>query len=96
MAHLHVKATVADYDEWKADFEGYHTRRAEHGGTSYQLFRATDDPDEVVVLIEFDDEASARSWTEYLDAEGELTDPEMTDVELTYLELVEHERLASP
>lgn len=94
MAYLHVKATVEDYEEWKSDFEHYHAQRAEHGGQSYQLFQTTDVPNEIIVLIEFDNEENARGWTEYLQGEEEtLAEPEMSGVELSYLGLVEHEEL---
>lgn len=93
MAYLHVKSTVEDYDEWKSDFEGYHAQRAEHGGQSYQLFQTTDDPNEIIVLIEFDDEESARGWNEYLQGEEELSEPEMSSVEISYLDLIEHKQL---
>lgn len=94
MAYLHVKTTVNDFDEWKADFERYHSRRAEHGGKSYQLFQSTGDENEIVVLIEFDTEENARAWNDYLVGEGELTEPEMTDVEISYLDLTEQKTLS--
>lgn len=89
MAYLHVKTTVNDFDEWKADFERYHSRRAEHGAKNYQLLQSTDNPNEIVVLIEFDTEENARAWNEYLVDEGGLTEPEMMDVEITYLDQTE-------
>lgn len=94
MAYLHVKATVADYDEWKADFERYHSLRADFGGKGYQLLRATDNPNEIVVLIEFDSEEHAREWTNYLKSEGELTEPEMK-AEASYLDMVEQKQLSA-
>jgi heme-degrading monooxygenase HmoA len=89
VAYLHVKATVDDFETWKSAFEAYHTRRAEFGGLRYQLYRTTENPNEIVVIIEFDDEESARAWNEYLLSRGELTDPEMRDVEVSYLSSVE-------
>jgi heme-degrading monooxygenase HmoA len=77
----------------ESDFEGYHTQRGEHGGQSYQLFQATDDPNEITVLIEFDNEENARGWTEYLQSKKYLIEPEMSNIEISYLDLVEHEQL---
>ncbi|WP_254279241.1 antibiotic biosynthesis monooxygenase [Haloarcula marina] len=94
MAYMHVKATVDDVDEWRADFEGYHSRRAEYGGQRYQLFQSTDSPNDIVVLIEFDEEANARAWNDYLVDEGELTDPQMRDVEISYLDLTDQKTLS--
>lgn len=92
MTHLHIQATVDDYDAWKSDFESHHGQRAEHGGRSYQIFQATGDPNGIVVLIEFDDEESARGWNEYLHGEEEPADPEMSGAEISYLDLVEHDQ----
>ncbi|WP_410764397.1 antibiotic biosynthesis monooxygenase [Haloferax sp. DFSO60] len=94
MAYLHVNATVEDYDAWKADFEQYHSLRADFGGKGYQLFQATDNPNEIVVVIEFDSEQSAREWTNYLKSQGELTEPKMK-TEVSYLELIEQKQLSA-
>ncbi|WP_396612410.1 antibiotic biosynthesis monooxygenase [Haloferax sp. S1W] len=95
MAYLHVKATVDDYDDWKSSFEEYHSKRAEFGGKSYQLYQATDNPNEIVVVIEFDSEENAREWSAYLEDEEELTEPDVADIELTYLDLVEQKQLSA-
>lgn len=94
MVYLHVKATVDDYAAWKSAFEGYHSARAEYGATGYQLFQATDSPEEITVLIEFDEEENARAWTEFLRGEGALVEPEMANVELSYLDMVETKQLS--
>ncbi|QIO24083.1 antibiotic biosynthesis monooxygenase [Haloarcula sp. JP-L23] len=94
MAYMHVKATVDDFDEWKDDFERYHSRRAEYGGESYQLFQSTANPNEITVLIKFDEETNARAWNDYLVGEDELTEPEMHDVEISYLDLTERKALS--
>ncbi|KAB1196077.1 MULTISPECIES: antibiotic biosynthesis monooxygenase [Haloferax] len=95
MAYLHVKSTVDDYDAWKSSFDEYHTLRAEHGGKGYQLFQSADNPNEIVVVIEFDSVENARGWTDYLKRQGELTGPKMPDAELSYLELAEQKQLSA-
>lgn len=95
MAYVHVKATVGDYDTWKSAFEGYHTLRAEYGGVEYELYQSADDPNEIVVVIEFDTVENARAWNDYLKSEGELAEPKMSDVEVSYLEMVEQRRLSA-
>ncbi|WP_416839903.1 antibiotic biosynthesis monooxygenase [Haloferax sp. DFSO52] len=95
MAYLHVKATVEDYDAWKSSFDGYQTLRAEHGGKGHQVFQSADNPNEIVVVIEFDSVEKAREWTDYLKRQGELTGPNMPDAELSYLELVEQKQLSA-
>ncbi|WP_255197371.1 antibiotic biosynthesis monooxygenase [Halorarius litoreus] len=93
MTYLHVTATLGDYDAWKAEFDRLHEERAKHGGRNYQLFQSSDDPNRIAVLIEFDDEVSARSWNDYLQLDEGKAAPDMTDVEVTYLDMVEHVRL---
>ena len=60
------------------------------------MFRSTDDPNEFVVVMEFDTEENARGWTEYLETAGELAEPRMSDVEVTYLELIEGQSMVPP
>ncbi|MFC7203356.1 antibiotic biosynthesis monooxygenase [Haloferax namakaokahaiae] len=94
MVYLHVNATVKDYDEWKADFERYHSLRADFGGKGYQLYRTTEKSNEIVVVIEFESEQRAREWTNYLKSQGELLEPKM-EADVSYLELVEQKQVSA-
>lgn len=96
MAYMHVTATLADFDEWKAAFEENHAAREEHGSLGYHLLRDTEDPDRITVLLEFDTLANARRWNDYLETEDDPDEAGMSDVEITYLELSERRTVGQP
>jgi hypothetical protein len=68
MTTLAVRQSVSDYDRWEAAFGGHEKVRRSHGATGHRVLR---DGDDVLVLVEFPDEASARSFQ---------TDPSLREV----------------
>ncbi len=54
MAYVIVNHTVADYARWKALFDADGANRQAGGSRGGQLFRSADDPNEVVMLFEWD------------------------------------------
>ena len=54
MATLHIENTVRDFEEWKAVFDKFDRFRAEKGMRSYRMARQVDDPNKVVVDLDFD------------------------------------------
>ena len=62
MNTLQIRTTVRDYDGWRAAFDKYERFRQEHGVRSYRVLRKVDDPHDVQVVLEFDDEASASEF----------------------------------
>jgi hypothetical protein len=54
MATLHVENTVRDFDEWKAVFDKFDRFRAEKGMRAYRMSRMVDDPNKVVIDLDFD------------------------------------------
>ena len=54
MAYVIVKHTVADYARWKSVFDADGASRQAGGSKGGQLFRSADDPNEVVMLFEWD------------------------------------------
>ena len=62
MAYALIRHKVKDYLDWKFVFvEHANTRRAE-GSQGGQLFRNADQPDEVVILMEWDTVENARRF----------------------------------
>jgi hypothetical protein len=60
---LLVQHRVRDFAGWKPVFEEQGSIiRTRHGATQHWLYRSLDDPDEVVVAIEFPSEDRARSF----------------------------------
>jgi hypothetical protein len=61
MTTLAVRQSVSDYETWQPAFDGHEKVRRTHGATGHRVLR---DGNDVLVLIEFPDEASAHSFTE--------------------------------
>ena len=59
---LAVNLKVANYEKWKASFDASAEMRKAAGEQSYQLFRKADDPNDLVMLCVWHDEASARRF----------------------------------
>jgi heme-degrading monooxygenase HmoA len=58
-----VQHRVRDFASWKPVFEEQGGLvRSRHGATGHSLYRSLDDPNEVVVSVEFPSEERARSF----------------------------------
>lgn len=53
MAHFLVHHKVEDYKKWKPVFDSHSNFRAENGSLGGKVFRSADDPNDVFVLLEF-------------------------------------------
>lgn len=62
MVILHIEHAVADYDRWKAAFDGDPVGRRTGGVRRYRIARAVDDPDHVVIDLEFDSAGEAEAF----------------------------------
>ena len=60
-AVLYIEHAVRDFDAWKRAFESDPVGREENGVRSYRILRAAEDPNFVVIELEFErtDEAEA-------------------------------------
>lgn len=65
MAYLiGVKIKVADFETWKASFDGSVEVRKAAGEISYRLFRMADAPNNLVLLCEWDTADNAKAFAE--------------------------------
>ena len=62
MTIVHIENTVQDFDVWKAAFDKYERFRAEQGVRRYRMCRSIVDPNQVVIDLEFEDEAAAQAF----------------------------------
>jgi hypothetical protein len=62
---LKIEYPVCDYEAWKATFDRDALDRQGSGVLRYRILRPTDDPDYVMIDLDFDDAGEAQ---EYLDA----------------------------
>ena len=63
MTVLVVQHKVRDFDTWKPVFDEDESRRREHGAQRHWLYRTVEDPNDVVVAVEFPSADAARSFT---------------------------------
>lgn len=63
MAVVTVRHTVADYEAWKVGYDAHAVSRKEHGATNAQVLQSIEDPNDVVVLIEFGSLEEAKGFT---------------------------------
>jgi hypothetical protein len=83
MAYLIVKLTVADYARWKPIFDADGVNRQDGGSKGGHLFRSADDPNEVIILLEWDLE-QARHFSQHealsakMQAAGALSPPDFS------------------
>jgi ribosomal protein L35AE/L33A len=68
MPTLQIEHGVRDYEDWKAAFDGDPVGRVAGGVRSYRVMRPSDDPNHVVVDLEFDTLGEAQAFREKLRA----------------------------
>ncbi|MCH7760163.1 antibiotic biosynthesis monooxygenase [candidate division TA06 bacterium] len=64
MAHILVRHKVADFDKWKAVFDEHSSVRQASGSKGGVVFRSSDDPNEVVILMEWENLEKARQFSQ--------------------------------
>ena len=62
MINVHIRHKVADYERWKEVFDAFIDVRRAGGEISYRIFRPLDDPDNQLLLFEWSDEESVKSF----------------------------------
>lgn len=62
MTILQIEHGVRDYEAWKRAFDSDPVGRAEGGVRRYRISRPTDDPNYVIVDLEFDSSSEAEAF----------------------------------
>jgi hypothetical protein len=62
MFMLRVEHAVPDYEQWKHAFDSNPVGRERGGVRRYQILRAVEDPNYVMIDLEFDDAATATAF----------------------------------
>ncbi len=81
MPTLQIEHSIRSFDAWKAAFDSDPIGREQGGVTSYRIFQPIDDPNYVIVDLEFDTSIEADSFQSALrelwqqaEAEGLMAD----------------------
>lgn len=62
MAHMLIRHKVKDYTTWKSVCDGAKEARLAGGERSYQILHSDDDPNNLVLLFEWDSLDNARTY----------------------------------
>ena len=89
MAYILVRHGVEIFGEWKRHFDDHDDVRVESGQQSYQLYWTDSDPNDVVMMFEFDTMANARSFAESDDLREKMAEAGVQgEPEIEYLEQI--------
>ena len=62
MHHLQIEHPISDFDTWKGAFDGFADFRQQSGVRRYRVLRSTDDPNYVIIELEFDSSSEAEAF----------------------------------
>jgi len=63
-AYMLIRHKVQDYGKWKAAFDAHGATRKTSGSKGGRLLRNAEDPNELVILFEWDDVKKARQFAQ--------------------------------
>src|ERR1700694_2072014 len=91
MPYLFIRHKVTDYPKWKSAFDKHGDTRQANGSRGGQLFRNANDPNELIILFEWDDLERARQFTQSEDLRQTMQRAGVVgQPDIYYLEAVEH------
>jgi heme-degrading monooxygenase HmoA len=79
MPSLLIRHHVADYAAWKAVFDEQELTRRANGSQGGRLFRSSSDPNDVLLLLEWDDLDRARLFADSDDLREAMARAGVTD-----------------
>ena len=90
MPCLLIRHTVQDYTAWASVFDEHESTRRANGSQGSRLFRNAANPNEILLLLEWDDLERARLFADSDDLRETMTLAGVTDrPDIWYLEDVE-------
>jgi len=72
MAHLIIRHKVADFAKWKTAFDAHADARRKAGSRGGTLYRSADNPNETLIVLEWDSVANARKFTQSSDLQATM------------------------
>lgn len=83
MVNLFIRHKVKNYETWKTVFDDFKETRRKGGERSYRIFHPDDDPNNLLLLFQWDNEKNGRKFLkssalkETMKKAGVLEDPEI-------------------
>ena len=93
MPYILIQHRVEDYAKWKPVFDEHGATRKAKGSKGGHLFRNADDPNELVILFEWDNMEKARQFVQSADLRQAMQRSGVSDQPDVYL-LDELERVS--
>ena len=86
-----IQHSVADFDAWKTEYDGFASVQTEHGVRAHQVLRSTENPNEVIVTHTFDSPEAAREFFAMPELKEAMSDAGVSadSVEISYFDEVE-------
>jgi hypothetical protein len=75
MSYVMLRADTPDFDTWKRELFDTDPAGRKQSAKGYRLYRGVDNPNEVIVQVEFSSAEDAKSFRERLIGSGALDDP---------------------
>jgi len=69
MTTLHIEHPIADFDQWKAAFDRFGPARARSGVRAHRVHRPLDDPQYVLIDLDFGTPEEAQRFLRFLQDE---------------------------
>ena len=79
MPYLLVRHKVEDYDHWKPIFDEHAKSRKSGGSQGARVFRSADNPNETLILMEWDSLENARKFIGSEDLHQAMADARVAD-----------------
>jgi heme-degrading monooxygenase HmoA len=79
MPYVLVRSKIEDYAKWKSVFDEHGATRKASGSKGGYVFRNADDPNELMVLLEWDDLAKAHQFAQSDDLRERMQRAGVTD-----------------
>lgn len=88
MIYVIAQLKLESYDKWKPLFNERSAMRKENGAKEANLFRNSDDPNEVVILFKWDNKENAKKYVESATLLEALQKAGIKKLKVTYLDEV--------
>ncbi len=62
MHHLQIEHPISDFDTWKEAFDSFADFRQRSGVRRYRVLQPTDDPNYIIIELEFDGQSEAEAF----------------------------------
>jgi hypothetical protein len=68
MVTLHIEHSITDLPTWRAAFDRFATRRAQAGVSAHRIQQPSDDPNWIVIQLDFPTIEQAKSFQKFLES----------------------------